>query len=66
MNIGKSVAFSIFLPSSFFLMYLLILREENVQGRGREKKRERIPSKLCAVSTEPDAGLDLTNHETMT
>jgi len=29
--------------------------------RGRERKRERIPSRLCVgLSTEPDAGLDLT------
>ena len=29
--------------------------------RGRERRRERIPSRLHAVSTEPNAGLDLTN-----
>ena len=29
-------------------------------GAEREGKRERIPSKLWAVSTEPDAGLQLT------
>ena len=33
-----------------------------VQGRGRE----RIPSRLHAVSTELEAGLELTNHEIMT
>ena len=48
-----------------------------VVGRGREQGREReresqaeriprIPSRLCAVSTEPDAGLKLTNHEAVT
>ena len=31
-------------------------------GRGGE----RIPSRLCTVSTEPDMGLDPTNHEIMT
>ena len=36
------------------------------QGRGRERGRERIPSKLHAVSAEPDVGLDLTNCEIMT
>ena len=33
-------------------------------GEGqREKGRERILSRLWAVSTEPDTGLTLTNHE---
>ena len=37
------------------------------QGKGkRERKEERIPSRLHAVSTEPDVGLELTNHEIMT
>ena len=30
------------------------------RGRGREKGRERIPSRLCTVGTESEAGLDLT------
>ena len=33
---------------------------------GQRERRERIPSKLCVVSTEPDAGLELMNCETMT
>ena len=36
------------------------------QGRGRERGKERIPSRLHAVSAEPNTGLDLTNHEIMT
>ena len=36
------------------------------QGRDRERRRERIPSRLLAVSTEPDKGLRLTNLEIMT
>ena len=32
----------------------------------RERGRERIPSRLQAVSTGPDAGLDLPNHEIVT
>ena len=36
------------------------------QGRGRERGRERIPSGLHAVSTEPDMGLDLTKCEITT
>ena len=35
--------------------------------REREReRRERIPSRPCAVSTEPDAGLELMNCEIMT
>ena len=39
--------------------------------RERERKRERDPeseagSRLRAVSTEPDAGLELMNHEIVT
>ena len=36
------------------------------QGRGRERRREKISSRLHAASTEPDVGLKLTNHEIMT
>ena len=36
------------------------------EGTERERGRERIPSRLYTVSTEQDAGLDLTNHEIMT
>ena len=48
-----------------FLMFIYFERErggerEHKQERGRERGRERIPSWLCAISTEPDAGLNLT------
>ena len=43
-------------------MYLF-LRE---QGKGRERGRARIASRLRVVSLEPDAGLDLTNLEILT
>ena len=33
---------------------------------GAERGGDRIPSKLCAASTEPDAGLEFVNHEIMT
>ena len=36
------------------------------QGRDRESGKEKIPSRLHAVSTEPNVGLDLTNREIMT
>ena len=38
-------------------------REGEVAGMGAGG---RIPSRLHAVSTEPDVGLKLTDHETMT
>ena len=37
-----------------------------MSGGGAERGKERIPSRLPAVSTEPDSGLDLTNHEITT
>ena len=36
---------------------------ESKQGRGRERRRERIPSRFLTVSTEPSAGLKLPNCE---
>ena len=33
------------------------------EEKGRERKRERIPSRLHAVSAEPNMGLHLTNHD---
>ena len=36
---------------------------ESEQGRSRERERGRIPSRLHNVSTEPAAGLELTNLE---
>ena len=53
--------FKVFLPAGlfcFFNFYLYILK-----GR---RGRERIPSRIPAVSAEPDAGLDLNDHEIMT
>ena len=36
-------------------------------GEGqRERKRERLPSRLCAVSVEPDVELELTTCKIMT
>ena len=34
--------------------------------RERERELERIPSRFCAVSTEPDLGLIFTDPEIMT
>ena len=33
------------------------------EGAERERGRERIPSKLCAVSTKSNVGLEPTNRE---
>ena len=42
-------------------------RERTQMGEGqRERERERIPSRFCIFLMEPDVGLKLTNHETMT
>ena len=34
-----------------------------MEGGGAERGRERIPSRLCAVSAEPEVGLDPTDCE---
>ena len=49
-------------------MYLFILREREREwgGAGRERGRERVPSRLHAVSTEPDTGFQPTNREIVT
>ena len=36
---------------------------ERERDRETEREGERIPSRLRAVSAEPDAGLELTNRE---
>ena len=55
---------------NFFLMFLFLKEKDRVQvGRGREREGDtesEVGSKLRAVSTEPYAGLELTNHEIMT
>ena len=53
-------------------MFYLFLRQretEHEQGRGRERERDtesKAGSRLGAVSTEPNAELELTNREIMT
>ena len=54
---------------SLKFIYLFWERErvsKHKQGRGRDRGRERIPSRLCTVSTEPDVGLKPMNCEIMT
>ena len=53
----------------FVYLFLRVRRRDRERayepGRCRER-RERIPSRLRAVSTEPDVGLELRNHKIMT
>ena len=42
---------------SLFIIYLERERETERERRSRETGRERIPSRLCTVSAEPDTGL---------
>ena len=51
---------------NFFKNCLFILREREERTQAGEEQRETIPSRLYAVSTEPDMGLDLMNREIMT
>ena len=60
----------LFLKKIFFNVYLF-LRERERGKWGRDTEREGDPeseagSRLRAVSTEPDVGLELMNHEIMT
>ena len=50
---------------------MFIFEKESALGRGvwggrAEKRGQRIQSELSADSSEPDAGLELTNSEIMT
>ena len=52
-----------------FLKLFLRIREgerEHEQERGRDREGQRIRSGICTDSPEPDAGLQLTNHEIVT
>ena len=48
-----------------FYLFLFILRER-ASGGGIEREGDRVPGRPCALSTEPDAGLEPTNCEIMT
>ena len=55
--------------SGFFVVVVYFERERgslHMQASGRERQRERIPRRLCTVSAEPNAGLELTKSEIMT
>ena len=51
---------------SVFFSFLFSPLGETETGRGRERQRERISSRLCSVSAEPDLGLNPTNFEIIT
>ena len=53
-----------FFNISFFKF--IYFEREREHKRGRQRGRERIPSKLHSVSVEPDEGLKLMNREIMT
>ena len=54
----------------FLIFFKLLYSDRETErvsgGRGRERKRERTPGRLCALSTEHDVGLKLMNCEIMT
>ena len=48
-------------------MFIYFERERESTSRGgAERGRQRFPSRLHAVSTEPNVELEFTNHEIMT
>ena len=55
---------SLFFKVYFLNLFLRVI--ERKQGRDREREGDRIPSRLRAVSVEPDTGLELTNREVVT
>ena len=54
----------------FFNVYLFILERQGERWRanrgGAEREEDRIPGRLPAISTEPDAGIKSINCEIMT
>ena len=49
----------------FFLSLFFIYFEREWEG-GAEREEERIPSRFHTISSEPEVGLELRNHEIMT
>ena len=70
-DLGTKASQVLFFLISFFNVYLFFWeRERQSTSRGgaeREKEgRHRIRSRLQALSTEPDVGFELMNHEFVT
>ena len=64
------VNLNLYLFYYFFFVYLFLRQRETEHERGRVRERKgdtesEAGSRLWAVSTEPDAGLELTNWEIM-
>ena len=57
----KPWSFILFIFFSVFIYF-----EREIEHASREGQRERIPGRLHTVSIEPNAGLQLMNHEIMT
>ena len=54
---------------SFFNFFLFLFERERKRGRGKEREgdtQSEAGSRLRAISTEPDAGLELTDREIVT
>ena len=51
---------------SFEIEHTCTEEADRERQREREREREGIPRGFHAVSTEPNMGLELTNHEIMT
>ena len=65
-NPRKSILFFKYFLNIFLCLFLRERETECEQARGRERGRHRIWSRLCAISTQPDAGLEPTSREIMT
>ena len=50
----------------FFIIFSIMKVHGHELERDRERGREIIPRRFCALSIEPDTGLNLMNHEIMT
>ena len=56
-----------FIIKTFLSLFLYFERErQSTSWRGSERRRDRVPRRLRSISTEPDAGLELTNGEITT
>ena len=53
-------------PTIAMVCNVYSFEKERGRGKGRERGRERISSRFCTVSAEPDVELDLTHREIMT
>ena len=50
-------------PVRVFIFIYFERERERASRRGAERERDRIPSRLCCVTAEPDAGPELTDHD---